>query len=215
MNRIESSLSVLVVKEQLYLPSSRCNVSNCGTRSWESPISFKSTLGKRSNCAISCPKTGARWRLSWSSPSYPALFISLYRSREYTIKCPAHVSVHPSYQFWLIDLISSFFSYLYPDKLLCRHFWNVDQQLKFGEDQLVKRQRANLPLYNELVKLVDSKGSSKEKNLVTDLVTKVTLRRPSCSIGLYTSNQLVGCLSAAEWIIYRRGRDHQLETGPE
>ena len=51
----------------------------------------------------------------------------------------------------------------------------MDEQLRFGEDELLKRQRAHLPLFNELVKLVDSKGSSKDKNVITDLVTKVTL----------------------------------------
>ncbi len=67
-------------------------------------------------------------------------------------------------------------AYLYPDKLLCRHFWSLEQQIKFGEREYAKKTKVFQPIYENLLihaDLVFSGDDSKAKYDLIDLINKV------------------------------------------
>ena len=65
---------------------------------------------------------------------------------------------------------------MYPEKLLCRHFWNENQQLIFGQRAFYKK----LPLYNNILSelLIHSDkhltdNDNVAKNILIDTIKKV------------------------------------------
>jgi hypothetical protein len=69
-----------------------------------------------------------------------------------------------------------YLSYIFPHKLLCRHFWSLEQQLKFGEADYHKNRELYNPVLNSLLIHIDTKLAGKDyvaKNVLLDTIKKV------------------------------------------
>jgi hypothetical protein len=65
-------------------------------------------------------------------------------------------------------------AFIYPEQLLCRHFWSEKQQIEFGERVLIKRLPLNKTVLNDLLVHTDKFSSDKiGKNLLIDTINKV------------------------------------------
>lgn len=68
---------------------------------------------------------------------------------------------------------------MYPEQLLCRQFWSLGQQIKFGENIHKKKLKLYNPLLDHLQKHVDFVLDDDKiaKNAIIDLVQNVNYKK--------------------------------------
>ncbi len=73
----------------------------------------------------------------------------------------------------------NFDRYLYPHKLLCHQFWTIEQKLKFGELDHLKKLELHHPLISQLLQHADThlgEDESKTKNELIDFVQHMSTK---------------------------------------